>query len=55
MNMMNRNRQMRGRIEDMNPIREMRAHVTCFTKVYDEPESPSKGTFSMHRGRVQCT
>ena len=27
MNMMNRNRQMRGRIEDMNPIREMRAHV----------------------------
>ena len=25
----------------MNPIREMRVHVTCLIKVYDEPESPS--------------
>ena len=32
----------------MNPIREMRVHVTCLIKVYDEPESPSKGTFSMY-------
>ena len=29
----------------MNPIREMRVHVACLIKVYDEAESPSKGTF----------
>ena len=48
MYMMNRHRQMRGRVQDMNPIREMRVHVTCLIKVYDEPESPSKGTFSIY-------